>query len=75
MSRGRSLLGAAREGIKVGDIYEENRRFELRVHEPPSEARASGLGDLFVETQSGKSIPLREVVALTEGDGPSAVRR
>ncbi|MDW8249724.1 MAG: hypothetical protein RMJ98_10540 [Myxococcales bacterium] len=45
------------------------------MHEPPSEARASGLGDLFVETQSGKSIPLREVVALTEGDGPSAVRR
>jgi cobalt-zinc-cadmium resistance protein CzcA len=70
-----AVLSAAREGIKVGDVYEEHRRFELRVLQPPSEARASALGDLFVETQSGKSVPLREVVALTEGDGPSAVRR
>lgn len=70
-----SVLNAAREGIKVGDVYEEYRRFDLRVLQPPTEARASALGDLFVETQHGKSIPLREVVSLTESDGPSAVRR
>nr|MCU0656684.1 CusA/CzcA family heavy metal efflux RND transporter [Polyangiaceae bacterium] len=70
-----NVLSAAREGIKVGDVYEEHRRFDLRVLQPPAEARAEALGDLFVETQSGKSVPLREVVSLTEGDGPSSVRR
>jgi cobalt-zinc-cadmium resistance protein CzcA len=70
-----TVLSAAREGIKVGDVYEEHRRFDLRVLQPPSEARAAALGDLFVETQQGKSVPLREVVTLTEGDGPSSVRR
>jgi cobalt-zinc-cadmium resistance protein CzcA len=70
-----AVLSAAREGIRGGDVFEEYRRFELRVLQPPAEARASALGDLFVETQSGKSVPLREVVTLTEGDGPSAIRR
>ncbi|RYE77670.1 MAG: efflux RND transporter permease subunit, partial [Myxococcales bacterium] len=70
-----AVLNAAREGIRVGEVYEENRRFEMRVLQPPAEARAAALGELFVETQSGGTVPLREVVTLEEGDGPSAVRR
>ena len=70
-----AVLAAAREGIKVGDIYEEARRFDLRVLNPPAEPTAAGLGELFVQTATGRSVPLREVVILSEGDGPSAVRR
>jgi heavy metal efflux system protein len=69
-----TVIEAAREGVAVGQIYEESRRFELRVLQPPSNPTADSLGDLFVETSTG-SVPLREVVALSEGDGPTSVRR
>jgi cobalt-zinc-cadmium resistance protein CzcA len=70
-----TVIKAAREGVRVGDVYEQQRRFELRVLEPLAEPTAAALGDLFVETSSGKSVPLRELVTLSEGDGPTSIRR
>lgn len=70
-----AVIAAAREGVKVGDIYEDQRKFDLRVLNPPREATAAALGELFVESSSGRSVPLREVVNLTEGDGISSIRR
>jgi cobalt-zinc-cadmium resistance protein CzcA len=70
-----TVLQAAREGIEVGHIYEEQRRFDLRVLQPPAEATAEGIGDLFVETSNGLSVPMREVVKLSEGDGATSIRR
>jgi heavy metal efflux system protein len=70
-----AAISAAREGVPVGQLYEEERRFELRVLAPPATPTADGLGDLFVETQRAENIPLREVVELTESEGPTAIRR
>jgi cobalt-zinc-cadmium resistance protein CzcA len=70
-----AVLAAAREGVKVGEIYEQQRRFDLRVLNPPSEPTAAALGDPFVESAGGHTVPLHEVVSLAEGDGPVAVRR
>ncbi|HEU4412821.1 MAG TPA: CusA/CzcA family heavy metal efflux RND transporter [Polyangiaceae bacterium] len=70
-----AVLSASREGVKVGEIYEQQRRFDLRVLNPPAEPTAASIGDLFVETAGGGTVPLREVVKLDEGDGPTAVRR
>ncbi|AKT42986.1 efflux RND transporter permease subunit [Chondromyces crocatus] len=70
-----TVIAAAREGVHVGDIYEDQRKFDLRVLNPPAEASAAALGELFVETSSGGSVPLREIVTITEGDGVSSVRR
>ncbi|UQA58799.1 efflux RND transporter permease subunit [Polyangium aurulentum] len=70
-----TVIAAAREGVRVGDIYEDQRKFDLRVLSPPAEPTAAALGELFVETSSGRSIPLREVVHLAEGDGVSSIRR
>jgi cobalt-zinc-cadmium resistance protein CzcA len=70
-----AVLKAAREGIEVGKIYEEQRRFDLRVLQPPAEPTAAALGDLFVETKGGAVVPLREVVTLSEGEGPTSIRR
>jgi cobalt-zinc-cadmium resistance protein CzcA len=70
-----SVLQAAREGIRVGDLYEQQRRFEIRVLNPPSDPTAAALGELFVDTENGEGIPLREVATLSEGDGPVAIRR
>lgn len=69
------VIAAAREGIKVGDIYEGIRRFDLRVHNPIARPNAQSLGELFVETSGERSVPLREVVDFQEEDGPAAVRR
>ena len=69
------VLQASREGIKVGELFEDERRFELRILVPPRERTAESMGELFIRTSQGVSIPLREVVKLSEGDGPTAVRR
>ncbi len=70
-----AAISASREGVPVGPIYEEERRFEIRVLAPPASPTADGIGDLFVETQRGENIPLREVVELSENEGPTAIRR
>ena len=68
-------LRAAREGIKVGDLYEEERKFDIRVLQQPDAPTANAIGNLFIETTAGISVPLREVVTLDEGDGPGVIRR
>ena len=70
-----AAISASREGVAVGHLYEEERRFEIRVLSPPSSPTADGIGELFVPTQRAENIPLREVVELTEGEGPTAIRR
>ncbi|HVJ91197.1 MAG TPA: CusA/CzcA family heavy metal efflux RND transporter [Labilithrix sp.] len=69
------VLAASREGVRVGEVYENERRFDLRVFVPPTRPNAEALSDLFVETEHGDGVPMREVVSLDEGDGPSAVKR
>lgn len=69
------VLRAAREGVPVGNIYEQERRFDIRVLQPADEPTAEAIGELFVATADGQNVPLREVVHLSEGDGPTAVRR
>jgi heavy metal efflux system protein len=69
------VLQSAREGILVGSMFEEERRFDLRVFVPAAQPNAEALGDLFVPTANGTTIPLREVLTLTEGDGPTSIRR
>jgi cobalt-zinc-cadmium resistance protein CzcA len=69
------VLSSSREGVHVGDVYEDERRFDLRVFIPPSQPNAEALEDLFVETEHGNTVPLAEVVSFQEGDGPSVVKR
>lgn len=70
-----TTVAAAREGVKVGDVYEDERKFDLRVLHPPREPSADALGDLLVETTQGSTVPLREIADVREGDGPSGIRR
>jgi cobalt-zinc-cadmium resistance protein CzcA len=69
------VIQAAREGVRVGELYEVQRRFDIRVLYPPWAPSAAAMGELFVETSNGEGIPLREVATLSEGDGPVAIRR
>jgi heavy metal efflux system protein len=69
------VLAASREGVRVGQVYEEERRFDLRVFVPPSQPNAEALADLFVETEHAQTVPMSEIVSFEEGDGPSVVKR
>jgi cobalt-zinc-cadmium resistance protein CzcA len=70
-----AVLAASREGIRVGEVYDKERRFDLRVLVPPSRPNAEALSELFVETEHGDGVPMREVLTFAEGDGPSVVKR
>jgi len=70
-----AVLAASKEGIRVGEVYDKERKFELRVLVPPSRPNAEALSELFVETEHGDGVPMREVVTFEEGDGPSVVKR
>lgn len=68
-------IAACREGVNVGTIYEEQRRFDLRVMQPPMEPSAAAIADLFIPAAGDKLIPLREVMSFEESDGTVVVRR
>jgi cobalt-zinc-cadmium resistance protein CzcA len=69
------VLQAAREGLNVGELFEDERRIGLRVVMPPFAPTAEAIGGLPVRTSEGTTVPLREVLTLTELDGPTAIRR
>lgn len=68
-------LSASREGIPVGTVYEEQKRFEMRVLLTPGQPTVEALGQLYVPTSTGRSVPLGEVLSFSEGEGPTAIRR
>lgn len=70
-----SVIAAAREGLRVGDVFDQQRRFELRVFNAPVSPTAEGIAQLFVKGSLGRSIPLSEVTRIREEDGPSVVKR
>ncbi len=69
------VLEASRAGVHVGDVYDAEKRFQLRVLDGPEDAHVGSLGDLFVEASAGGRVPLREVLDITEGDGPYVIKR
>jgi heavy metal efflux system protein len=70
-----SVVEAARVGISLGSIYEEQKRFDLRLFVPPRVPTTQGLGELFVATHEGRSVPLSELAAIEETEGPTQIRR
>ena len=68
-------IRAARVGLHVGSIYEGHRRFDLTVMVPPRAPTPEALGELFVESRGGMTVPLSEVARIDETEGPAQVRR
>ncbi len=70
-----AVVEAARVGIPVGAIYEGQRRFDLKLLAPPRTPSAQALGELFVATAGGGSVPLSELATIEESEGPPQIRR
>ncbi len=62
------------EGEKVSQIVEGGRRFALVVRLPESARSVQGLGDILIETPSGR-IPLSKIASIEDGDGPNQISR
>jgi cobalt-zinc-cadmium resistance protein CzcA len=69
------VIAAARVGVDLGSIYEEQRRVTLRLLTPPRSNTPDALGDLVVQAQDGTLVPLSEVAKIVESEGPAQVRR
>ncbi len=70
-----SVLQAARQGYPVGQIYEDARRFDMTLMVPPYDDSLEALGELYVATRRGESVPLRSVANLESTSGVTAIRR
>jgi len=68
------VVQASRVGIPVGLVYEGARRFEVKVIAPLRTPTTEALGELFVETANGGTVPLSEVASITESEGASQIR-
>ncbi|MBT9512131.1 MAG: efflux RND transporter permease subunit [Acidovorax sp.] len=69
-----SALQSLVEGEKVTQIVEGSRRFALVVRLPESARSLEGLGQILLETPSGR-VPLSKVASIEEGDGPNQISR
>jgi heavy-metal exporter, HME family len=69
-----STLQALVDGEKVTQIVEGNRRFALVVRLPESARSIDGLGNILIETPTGR-VPLSKLATIEDADGPNQVSR
>jgi cobalt-zinc-cadmium resistance protein CzcA len=63
-------------GEAATQIYEGERRFDLRIRYPENfRNNPEAIGDLRVPTLSGTKIPLREIASIEKNIGPSIIYR
>ena len=69
-----STLQSLVEGEKIAQIVEGGRRFALVVKLPESARTMEGLGQILIETPTGR-IPLSKIATIEDSDGPNQISR
>ncbi|MBT8486201.1 MAG: efflux RND transporter permease subunit [Phycisphaerales bacterium] len=63
-------------GTVIGEIREEQRRFDLVVRLPDEFRRdPAALGAVLIPTAAGERIPMRQLARISQFDGPSTITR
>ncbi len=62
------------DGTKLAQIVEGSRRFDLVMRLPEAARAVGGLGNLLMETPTGR-VPLSKLAVIEESDGPNAISR
>jgi HME family heavy-metal exporter len=62
------------EGEKITQIVEGGRRFALVVRLPESSRSVEGLGQILLETPTGR-VPLSKIATIEDSDGPNQISR
>ncbi len=69
------VIRAAYAGEQVGDIFEEERKFDLVVRVAPEYRKEMNLDQLTIGTVDGRTIPLTEVANIENIEGPMLISR
>ncbi|MBT8219359.1 MAG: CusA/CzcA family heavy metal efflux RND transporter, partial [Bacteroidia bacterium] len=69
------IVRAAYAGEQVGDIYEEERRFDLVVRIAPEFRQVLDLDQMSVTNYLGQQIPISEVATVENVEGPMLISR
>jgi len=70
-----AAIEAARVGVPLGDVYEGQRRFDVRLLVPPRSVDPAAIERLPVESAGGGTVPLSEIADVVRGEGPPQIRR
>lgn len=70
-----AAIQAARVGVPIGNVFEGQRRFELRLHVPPSAPSPTQIARLAIEAADGTMVPLGEIAEIETSEGPPQIRR
>jgi len=66
----------AMDGINVGEVREQQRRFDLVVRLPERfRADPEAIGQLLIPTASGAQLPLASLASVEQIEGPSTITR
>ncbi|HDT13256.1 MAG TPA: efflux RND transporter permease subunit, partial [Candidatus Aminicenantes bacterium] len=69
-------IEAAVGGITLGQIYEEQRRFDIFLrYRPESRSGLDDLRNLYIPLPAGGQVPLAQLAAIDEVVGPRAINR
>lgn len=69
------IIRAAYAGEQVGDIFEEERKFDLVVRVAPAYREELNLEQLTILNQVGQAIPLNDVASIQNVEGPMLISR
>ena len=69
------IIRAAYAGEQVGDIFEEERKFDLVVRVAPAYRQELNLEQLTILNKEGQAIPLNDVASIEAVEGPMLISR
>jgi cobalt-zinc-cadmium resistance protein CzcA len=69
------VVEASRVGRSAGTVFEQARRFDLKLLLPPARLTAEAFGELLVGTDRGQLVPLAQVATIQETEGPAVINR
>jgi CzcA family heavy metal efflux pump len=71
-----SFIDAALAGERVGDIYEEDKRFDFVVRfDENNRGSFDNIRNTLIDTHDGRKIPLSDVAEIVSVSGPSTINR
>jgi CzcA family heavy metal efflux pump len=70
------FIDAAIAGERVGDIYEEDKRFDFIVRfDDNNRGSMDNIRNTLIDTHDGRKIPLVEVAEIVSASGPNTINR
>lgn len=71
-----SFIDAALAGRRVGDIYEDDKRFELVLRfDESNRGTIDNIRNTLIDAGDGRKVPLNDVAEVISASGPSTINR